>query len=138
DVEAIAADIAVQTDGSRFTQVFANLLSNAVKFSPEGSAIKVFAAVQNGKARVHVKDNGPGIPDSFRTRMFERFSQADSSVTRAKGGSGLGLHIAKIMVEQMKGEIGFETAQGKGTTFWIEFPASAAMADATSAREQVS
>jgi signal transduction histidine kinase len=125
EVVPIAPDIALEVDDVRFIQVFSNLLSNAIKFSPEGGKVKVFVELESGLAYINVQDNGPGIPDSFRSRIFERFSQADSSATRAKGGSGLGLHIAKIMVEQMKGDIGFDTAPGKGTTFWIEFPACA-------------
>ena len=60
--------------------------------------------------RVSVRDQGPGIPEEFRARIFEKFSQADSSATRQKGGTGLGLHIARRFIEHMHGRIGFESA----------------------------
>jgi signal transduction histidine kinase len=73
-------------------------------------------------ARISVRDSGPGIPENFRERIFEKFSQADSSTTREKGGTGLGLHIARRFVEHMHGRIGFESEPGAGTTFWVELP----------------
>ena len=76
--------------------------------------------------RVSVRDEGPGIPEEFRARMFEKFSQADSSTTREKGGTGLGLHIAQRFIEHMQGRIGFDSVAGAGATFWIELPAVAA------------
>jgi signal transduction histidine kinase len=72
--------------------------------------------------RVNVRDQGPGIPENFRNRIFEKFSQADSSTTREKGGTGLGLHIARRFVEHMHGRIGYESEAGRGATFWIELP----------------
>jgi len=72
--------------------------------------------------RVGVHDNGPGIPESFRSRIFGRFAQADMSYTRQKGGSGLGLSICKRMVEMMGGKIGFTNREIGGTTFWFELP----------------
>jgi signal transduction histidine kinase len=72
--------------------------------------------------RLSVIDSGPGIPDEFRGRIFEKFSQADSSTGRRAGGTGLGLHITRQIVSHMNGTIGFDTQLGQGTTFWIEFP----------------
>jgi signal transduction histidine kinase len=80
-----------------------------------------------------VRDDGPGIPESFQERIFEKFSQADTSSTREKGGTGLGLHIAKRFVEHMQGRIGFDSESGRGSTFWIELPVAARGADAESA-----
>jgi signal transduction histidine kinase len=71
---------------------------------------------------VNVVDRGPGIPEDFHERIFERFSQADSSTTRRAGGTGLGLHISRQIVERMNGTIGFESQVGRGTTFWVDFP----------------
>jgi CheY-like chemotaxis protein len=69
-----------------------------------------------------VTDHGRGIPDAFRDRIFCKFAQADGSASRARGGTGLGLHITRQLVEQMGGSIGFDTQLGQGATFWVEFP----------------
>jgi signal transduction histidine kinase len=83
--------------------------------------------------RISVSDDGPGIPETFHARIFEKFSQADASSTREKGGTGLGLHIAKRFVEHMHGRIGFDSAPGRGSTFWIELPVAVRGAGAESA-----
>jgi CheY-like chemotaxis protein len=72
--------------------------------------------------RVEVRDHGPGISEEFRGRIFQKFSQADSSDTRQKSGTGLGLNISRAIVERLGGRIGFETEYGKGTTFYFELP----------------
>jgi CheY-like chemotaxis protein len=72
--------------------------------------------------RVEIQDRGPGIPDEFRARIFQKFSQADSSDTRLKGGTGLGLSIAKAIIERLDGIIGFTSAPGAGTMFFFELP----------------
>ncbi|TDH38123.1 PAS domain S-box protein [Pseudohoeflea suaedae] len=113
----------VNVDLARLHQVFANLLSNAAKFSPAGSTVRVSAQAIDGGVKVMIADQGPGIPPEFRDKIFSRFSQADGSATRAKGGTGLGLHISKQIVEQMDGEIGFDATPGEGSTFWITLPA---------------
>jgi PAS domain S-box-containing protein len=116
----------VNVDEDRFLQVMSNLLSNAIKYSPTGGVVEVTASHSEQHARINVKDSGPGIPAEFRSRMFEKFSQADASSTRAKSGTGLGLHIAKRFVEHMKGTIGFDSALGEGATFWVEMPLASA------------
>jgi PAS domain S-box-containing protein len=123
----------VSVDPDRFIQVMANLLSNAAKYSPQGGAVRVQAEMRGDHVRISVRDDGPGIPESFRERIFEKFSQADASTTREKGGTGLGLHIAKRFVEHMQGRIGFESEAGRGSTFWIELPLAAAGMAAESA-----
>lgn len=110
-------------DSDRIMQVLANLLSNAAKFSPPGDSVVVAAGRDGDWVRVTVTDRGPGIPEGFRHRVFQRFAQADSSTTRARGGTGLGLSISKAMVERMRGRIGFDTAEGGGTTFHFELQA---------------
>ncbi len=112
----------VKAEADRLTQVVTNLLSNALKFSPAGGTVEVHVAKAGLGVRVEVRDHGPGIPEEFRTRIFQKFSQADSSDTRLKGGTGLGLNISRALVERMGGSIGFETRLGEGTTFFFELP----------------
>jgi PAS domain S-box-containing protein len=112
----------VTADRKRLLQVMTNLLSNAAKFSPEGEVVEITTEELGGQLRVGVHDRGPGIPEAFRSRIFGRFTQADSTATRQKGGTGLGLAICKRLVEMMQGRIGFQDRDGGGTTFWFELP----------------
>lgn len=122
-LETVDERIHLQADPGRLIQVLSNLISNAAKFSPPGSAVEIHGTFNAGKLRITVADHGPGIPKEFQPRIFQQFSQADSSNARAKGGTGLGLYITRRFVERMNGAIGFETTEGKGTIFWVEFPA---------------
>jgi len=115
-------DITIQVDKHRFIQVMSNLLSNAAKFSPEKSQVKIFTELTKDSVKISVEDHGSGIPEKFRPHIFEKFSQANTSSTRSPGGTGLGLNIAKTLVTNMKGSIGFNTQTDQGTIFWIEFP----------------
>ena len=112
----------VKVDAHRLLQVLANLLSNAAKFSPRGGQVEIAVTRARNMVRVAVTDHGSGIPPEFRSRIFERFSQADASDTRAKSGSGLGLHISKDIVEKFGGYIGFESKAGTGSTFYFDLP----------------
>ncbi len=112
----------VRVDPDRFLQVMSNLLSNAVKFSPPGGVVRIRAGLNGQRLRISVEDQGPGIPSEFRTRLFQRFSQANTRDDRARGGTGLGLSIAKAIVERFAGRIGFDTGEGGGTVFWFELP----------------
>lgn len=121
-IESELPDARVNADSDRLTQVLTNLLSNAAKFSPRGSTVDVGVARHNSTLRVSVSDHGSGIPEEFRSRMFQKFAQADSSTTRQKGGTGLGLNISKAIVERLGGQIGFETEPDTGTTFYFDLP----------------
>lgn len=112
----------VRLDRDRLAQVLANLLSNAAKFSPRGETVVVAVNRLGKKLRLSVSDRGPGIPEEFRSRIFQRFQQADSSDARQKAGSGLGLSISKSIVEKLGGQIGFETEAGVGTSFFVDLP----------------
>ncbi len=115
----------VSADEHRLSQVLANLLSNAVKYSPAGARVEVAVEGQDDCYRVVVQDHGPGIPEGFHSRIFERFARADGSDSRDKGGTGLGLSIAKAIVERHHGHIGFDSRAGAGATFFFTLPAVA-------------
>ncbi len=118
----IMPDVKVRADGRRLKQVMDNFLSNAAKFSPPNSSVEVSMYHHNETVRIAVRDHGPGIPREFRDKVFQRFTQADSSSTRKAGGTGLGLSIAKSIIEQHGGKIGFDTELNVGTTFYFELP----------------
>lgn len=109
-------------DRDRAMQCLTNLLSNAIKFSPVGTEVEVEAAERSGWAEVSVKDRGPGVPEAMGPRLFQRFSQSDSSDVREKGGTGLGLAIAKEIVERHGGAIGYHARPGGGSVFWFKLP----------------
>lgn len=109
-------------DPDRMMQVMANLLSNAAKFSPRDETVEVSVARNNDTIRISVTDHGSGIPESFQKQIFEKFTQADSSDVRNKGGTGLGLNISKLMIEKHGGHISFITSEGLGSTFYIDLP----------------
>lgn len=112
----------VRGDADRLMQVLSNLLSNAAKFAPAGSSVDVSIEPRSNCTRISVRDYGPGIKPEFRGRIFQRFAQADSSDRRNRGGSGLGLSIAKAIVERHGGKIGLRTPKGGGACFWFELP----------------
>ncbi|MDG9668004.1 CHASE domain-containing protein [Hahella sp. CR1] len=112
----------VNVDPLRFQQILANFLSNAAKFSPQGSTVNISVQRRENYVRISVTDRGPGIPPEFYTRIFKKFSQADSSDRRQKGGTGLGLFISRELAKGMHGRIDFESEVGKGATFYVELP----------------
>jgi PAS domain S-box-containing protein len=125
-LQSAVSDAQVNADSDRLIQVLTNLLSNAAKFSPHGGEVTVSVERMSSGLRVSVHDQGSGIPEEFKNRIFGKFAQADSSDTRQKGGTGLGLSISKAIVEKMGGNIGFYSASEQGTTFFFELPEHAA------------
>ncbi len=117
-----ADDVQVRVDGGRLQQVLTNFLSNAAKFSPAGAEVKVAVRRHKNVLELEVIDQGPGIPAEFHGRIFQKFSQADSSDTRQKGGTGLGLAISKELIERMNGLIGFDSEEGQGARFYVQLP----------------
>jgi signal transduction histidine kinase len=112
----------VRMDQRRIEQVLLNLVGNALKFTPAGGEVRIGVRGVSGAMRVEVTDSGIGIPAAQLPRLFEKFYQVDPSTTRSYGGTGLGLSIAKALVEAHGGEIGVESALGKGSCFWFTLP----------------
>ena len=121
----------VEGDFNRLMQVLTNLLSNAAKYTPQGGQVWVRGRrlepapgqdLRQSLARIEVRDAGPGVPDEFVPRLFERFAQADSSATRRLGGTGLGLAVSRAIIEKHGTRIGYEPPQkpGEGATFFFE------------------
>ncbi|NOQ13275.1 MAG: response regulator [Methyloprofundus sp.] len=119
-LNADVADFYIKGDKHRLQQVMANLISNAAKFSPEKGVVLINIEKNAQMIRVSVTDQGIGIPDEYRNKIFQKFSQADSSDTRQKGGTGLGLNITKAIVEHHGGHIDYITEEGKGSCFFFE------------------
>lgn len=119
----IAADVPHQVvgDPTRIRQILLNFLSNAIKFTSTGSVL-LQLRMSGDHIRMQVADTGTGIPMHAQPYLFEAFRQADVSIAREHGGSGLGLVICKQLAELMSGRIGMHSKPGNGSTFWVELP----------------
>ncbi len=122
-------DALFDLDDTRLRQVLLNLVSNAIKFTRDGAVTaRLDLSAAPGRLRFEVSDTGIGIAPEVQARLFQRFTQADSSISRGFGGTGLGLAISKALVTRMGGEIGVESAPGRGSCFWVDLPVEAAQA----------
>ena len=119
-----------QIDRLRLRQILLNLVGNAVKFTDRGAVrVRLMETGPTGeRLRIEVIDSGPGLPEAHRSRLFQRFAQGDSSITRQHGGTGLGLGLAicRELIELMGGEIGTKNHDQPGACFWIDIPAAPA------------
>jgi signal transduction histidine kinase len=119
-------------DAVLLRRVLDNLLSNALKFTPPGKEITVSIAREGDAAQLAVTDTGPGIPEEYHQKIFEKFSQIEGE--QQSQGTGLGLTFCKLAVEAHGGKIGIDSEVGRGSTFWFTLPLAAkATADGTSA-----
>ena len=128
--QAPRATRSVRADSGKLQQILLNLLSNAIKFSDEGKRIEVGVEDQDELLRFWVRDEGPGIPDSVRPELFKPFVQGESPLSKKHEGTGLGLAITRRLVEYQGGDVGVDTAVGKGATFWFTLPADDGRASA--------
>lgn len=115
-------DLMVTGDAERVHQVLANLLDNALRHSPAGGSVTVHASAEDGRSRIEVTDEGPGLPEGEATRVFERFYRSDAARTAAEGGSGLGLAIARWIVELHDGDIRAENREPSGCRMTVHLP----------------
>ena len=118
----------VIADEGRLKQILLNFLSNAVKFTEAGS-IRLEMRYSAGRLKVEVLDTGIGLSSEQSARLFQRFSQADTSTTRQYGGTGLGLAISRHLIELMDGSVGVQSSPGEGSTFWFEVPTETCQED---------
>jgi PAS domain S-box-containing protein len=119
-----ADPVVMRADPDRVLQTLTNLISNAVKFSPRGEEVRITAHAVGDAVLFSVGDRGRGVPPDQREAIFERFGQVDASDSREKGGFGLGLPIARSIVEQHGGRIWVDSDPGHGSTFWFTLPRS--------------
>ncbi len=120
----IPAELAVSADVSALEHVLVNLIDNAVKYTPAGGHVRVSARREGDRVRIEIRDDGPGISERNRERVFERFYRVDPGRSRDIGGTGLGLSIVKHLVESMGGQVGVEANEPQGSTFWFDLPAA--------------
>jgi signal transduction histidine kinase len=116
--------LTVRGDRDRLAQVVGNLLSNAIKYSPGGGVVEVSATAIGDEAWIWVRDEGLGIPGGHQEQIFTKFFRGDVGRELGISGTGLGLVLARQIVEAHGGHIGFESESGQGSTFWLQLPAS--------------
>ncbi len=117
---------AIEADRERVHQVLFNLVDNAMRFTPDGGAVRVEAHRENGSVSISVRDSGVGIPNDALPRLFERFYRVDASRSRGDGGTGIGLAIARSVVEAHGGTISAESELGHGSVFTFDLPVASA------------
>jgi signal transduction histidine kinase len=116
-------EVSIHGDEDLLSQVWLNLIHNSIKFAPRNGVIKVSLKTMDNRVKFDITDNGIGIPVEDQERIFERFFKGDKSRTRSNGGSGLGLSIAKKIIEMHQGEIQVKSQPGAGSTFTVSLPA---------------
>ena len=120
--DAKATEVIVMADPDRMRQVIDNLLSNALKYSPDGTDVEMYVTLEDGTTQTSVVDHGIGIPRDEIPQLFERFHRARNVSSRYYGGLGLGLYIARAIIEAHDGSIAVESEEGKGSRFSLRLP----------------
>jgi two-component system phosphate regulon sensor histidine kinase PhoR len=128
-------DLEMLADARALEHVLVNLVDNAVKYTPEGGKVGIDVKQAGDSVRFEVWDTGPGVPESHRARLFERFYRVDPGRSRDMGGTGLGLAIVKHLVEGMRGRVGMLPRPGGGSVFWVELPSTQRTAPAEPSEE---
>jgi len=122
EMDVVLDELQVTADEDLLSQVWINLIHNSIKFTPQGGRVRVELHRQNGNVEFKITDTGMGISEEDQARLFERFFKADKSRTRSNGGSGLGLSIAKKIVDLHKGTIEVKSNVGAGTIITVSLP----------------
>ena len=119
-------DIVLETDRDQLDQILNNLVSNALKYTPDGSRVEIRCRWSSlgRKILFEVEDNGPGIAEADLSHVFQRFRRLDEANLKPVRGTGLGLHITRMLVESLGGEVGVESTLGEGARFWFTLPKS--------------
>jgi signal transduction histidine kinase len=125
DVVLEDGEYAVVADGRLFGQIVSNLLGNAIKYSPPGSVVRVWAESHGGRVRICVADQGPGVPEAERGRLFRMFGKLTARPTGGESSTGLGLWIVKTLTEAQGGEVSVECPPDGGSIFYVELPVCA-------------
>ena len=112
----------VRVDDDKLQQIMTNLIDNGGKYSKEGSTLLITTESKGEEVIIKVKDEGVGIREEDRDKLFKKFSRIENHLTSKTQGNGLGLYITKQLVESMHGQIDFESEENKGTTFTVKFP----------------
>jgi PAS domain S-box-containing protein len=123
---ATADERAIDADEQLLRQAMSNLLANAIKYTPPGGRIRVAVTQDNGVVRWTVTDSGIGIPKTSHSRLFEKFYRAENALVAETEGTGLGLHLVRLIVEQFGGRVWCESDEGQGATFGFALPVSEA------------
>jgi signal transduction histidine kinase len=114
--------VTVMADAEIIARVFQNLLGNALKFTPDGGRVSVSIEPGADAVRVCVQDTGPGIPPEYRERIFEKFGQVENHANKQRYSTGIGLTFCKLAVEAHGGQVGVDSEEGRGSTFWFTLP----------------
>ena len=115
-------NIVIKTDRDAMEQVILNLMDNAIKYASDGGEISLSMDADENKVEIRIEDRGPGIPEAHRNKIFDKFHRVDDSLTATKQGAGLGLSIAKRMLEDIGGSLSYAPRQGGGSCFTVKVP----------------